>query len=79
MRRWCVRGDATACSPTSLNSIVSNTQAKEIVVDGDANNGKAVFNACQEYERLPMLATANLERKAEILELAHPPMDVNAA
>jgi hypothetical protein len=75
MRRWCVRGDATACSLTSLNSIVGNTQAKEIVVDG----GKAVFNACQEYEWLPMLATANLGRKERSLELAHPPMNVNVA
>jgi hypothetical protein len=74
-----VRGDATACSLTSLNSIVSNTQAKEIVVNGVASNGKAVFNACQEYEWLPMLATANLGRKAGDLELAHPPMNVNAA
>ena len=79
MRRWCVRGDATAGSLTSLNSIVSNTQAKEIVVDGGANDGKAVFNACQEYEWLPMLATANLGRKEETLELAHPPMNVNVA
>jgi hypothetical protein len=52
---------------------------KKFVVDGVASDGKAVFNACQEYEWLPMLATANLGRKEEMLELAHPPMNVNAA
>jgi hypothetical protein len=60
-----------------LSTQLSVTQAKEkYVVDSDAD---AVFNACQEYERLASLATANLQRRAEALQLAHPPMNVNAA
>jgi hypothetical protein len=38
-----------------------------------------VVNAFQQYERLMSLATAKLERRRSILELAHPPVDDNGA
>jgi hypothetical protein len=47
-------GDATAGSLTSLNSIVSNTQAKENVVDGDAMLSSTLAkstNGCRTWQR----------------------------
>lgn len=40
---------------------------------------KVVVNACQEYEELLQLATAKLERRCQLLELAHPPVCENTA
>ncbi len=40
---------------------------------------RAVVNAFQQYEWLAGLATAKLERRRRILELAHPPLGDNGA
>src|SRR5690349_15578523 len=40
---------------------------------------ESIVNACQEYEELGGLATAKQGRKAERLDLAHPPMSETRA
>jgi hypothetical protein len=39
---------------------------------------ESIVNACQEYEELSGLATAKQERKAQRLDLAHPPVSETA-
>jgi hypothetical protein len=39
---------------------------------------ESIINACQEYEEFGDLATAKQERKAQRLDLAHPPMSETA-
>lgn len=59
--------------------IVDSTWRKYIVSTAEQRDCNAVINACQEYEELPELATANLGRRCTKLELAHPPQFENGA
>jgi len=70
---------ATACSPDSLNSIVGVTGESDLSLKAQSKFGRAVFNACQEYNDWRNTQAANLQRRAGGLSLAHPPIYVKGS
>lgn len=82
----CVAGSDVRWGETQLRAVrplstqvVGKTQAKEnLLGKAVSKNGRADINACQEYERLPSLATAKIALKMQRILLAHPPLGVNA-
>ena len=79
-QRTCARGNRD-CEQSSVSQLnLSVIQAKNIHLERQCNfDCKVIVNACQEYEELSLLATANLERRCQLLELAHPPACENTA
>jgi hypothetical protein len=75
-----LRSGSRDCRAVKLLStqIVRKTGESNFI-SNDATHGNVAVNAFQQYEWLARLATAKLERRWPILELAHPPQCDNGA
>jgi hypothetical protein len=79
-QRGCARGVATARQSSFSQLKLSENRRKHFLSPTTLHIAcNAVVNAFQQYEWLARLATAKLERRCPILELAHPPLGGNGA
>jgi hypothetical protein len=77
-QRGCARGVATAGQSSFSQLKLSENRRKQYSSRTTRHIAcNVVVNAFQQYEWLARLATAKLERRRAILELAHPPLDEN--
>ena len=78
-QRGCARGSRDCRAVKLLSTQIVRKTGESNFISNDATHCNVAVNAFQQYEWLARLATANLERRWPILELAHPPLCDNGA